>query len=112
MGKSSLIIGVLVALLIGTNGWWAYNALDSGVTYSYAQVSLEENKQALAQSLAVIEATAEYDATRNSIIQAARAASGYPEPFEKDGYVWVGSIGLEFNSDGRLTSVSRAWSPP
>ena len=112
MAKSNWIIGALIALLITTNGWWAYNALDTGVTYSYSQVSLENNKEALAQSLAVIEAAAQTDATKRSIIQAARTAGSNTEPFEKDGYVWVGSIGLKFDTTGHLMSASRSWSPP
>ena len=72
MAKSSWTIDVLVVLLVGTNCWWAYNAVDAGVTCSYAQVTLENNKEALAQSLAVIEAAAKSWATRQSIIQATR----------------------------------------
>ena len=112
MAKSNWIIGVLIALLIATNGWWAYNSLDAGITHSYSQVSLENNKEALAQSLAVIEAAAQTDATKQSIIQAAQTVGSNSEPFEKDGYVWVGSIGLKFDSIGHLTNASRSWSPP
>ena len=112
LGKSSWIIVVLIALLIATNGWWAYNALDTGITYSYSQVSLDNNKEALAQSLAVIEAAAQADATKQSIIQAARAAGSNSEPFEKDGFVWIDSIGLKFDSAGHLTSAARSWNPP
>jgi hypothetical protein len=112
LAKSNWIIGILIALLVGTNAWWAYNAVDAGITYSYSQVTLENNKEALAQSLAVIEAAAQPDATKQSIVRAARTAGGDSEPFEKDGYVWVGSIGLKFDSAGHLIGASRSWSPP
>ena len=112
MAKSHWIIGVLAAVLIASNAWWACNAFDAGITSSYSRVALEDNKQALAQSLAVIEAAARPGATRQSIVQAARIAGGNPEPFEKDGYVWVAGIGLEFDSAGHLESATRSWSPP
>lgn len=112
MARSTRVIVVLVALLVVTNGWWAYKVLDSGITYTYIRASLESNEEALAQSLAVIEAATQVDATRQSIVQAARTAGRNSEPFEKDGYVWVGSIGLRFDSTGHLVKVSRAWSPP
>ena len=112
MAKSNLIIGMLVTLLLATNAWWGYNAIDAGVTNSYARVSLDDNRQALAQSLAVIEASARPGATKKSIILAAQIAGGSSEPFEKDGYVWVSSIGLKFDPSGRLISASRSWSPP
>lgn len=86
--------------------------MDAGITLAYPQGSLEDNKEALAQSLAVIEAAAHTGASKQSIVQAARAASSNSEPFEKDGYVWVGSIDLKFDSSGHLIGASRSWSPP
>lgn len=112
MAKTGWSIGVLTALLIVTNLWWAYNALDNGITYTYLKISLENNEEALAQALAVIEAVAHVGATRQSIIKAARDAGSNSEPFEKDGYVWVDSIGLKFDSTGHLISASKSWSPP
>ena len=112
MTKTRWSIGVLIALLIATNLWWAYNALDSGITYTYLKISLENNEEALAQTLAVIEAVSQVDATRESIIKAARNAGSNSEPFEKDGYVWVDSIGLKFDSTGHLINASKSWSPP
>ena len=112
MAKSNLTIGVLITLLLATNAWWAYHAIDAGVSDSYALVSLNDNKQALAQSLAVIEAAARPGATKQSIVRAAQDAGSSSEPFEKDGFVWVSSIGLKFDPSGRLIGASRSWSPP
>lgn len=107
----SLTIGILVLLLVGTNGWWAWNALDAGVSAAYTEDSLRDNSEALAQSLAAIEAAGRPGATRQSIIAAALAAGDGAEPFEKDGHVWVGGIGLAFDADGRLTGAETSWSP-
>ena len=40
---------------------------------------------------------------------AARLPGDTFEPFEKDGFVWIGRIGLKFNDRGQLIEVSRAW---
>jgi hypothetical protein len=102
MKKSTIIIIVLSTALIGSNAWWAYKMLDFGVSYTYQGVSLEESSQALSQSLAIIKAAATPDANRDSIIKAARKAWPGSEPFEKEGYLWVGRLGLRFNEQGRL----------
>jgi hypothetical protein len=39
---------------------------------------------------------AEPGATREPVLEAAGS-----EPFEKDGFVWVGHLGLRFDDDGR-----------
>jgi hypothetical protein len=33
------------------------------------------------------------------------------EPFEKDGFVWVGSLGLKFDESGRVVEAVPAWQP-
>ncbi|CAB1067689.1 hypothetical protein D1AOALGA4SA_95 [Olavius algarvensis Delta 1 endosymbiont] len=55
--KNSVIINILLTvLLIGSNALWFYRIVDAGVSYTYQGVSLEENQQALAQSLEIIKA--------------------------------------------------------
>jgi hypothetical protein len=73
----------------------------------YLGVSLEENEAAVAQLIALAPMLAR-GASKDEIIAAARSP-GDAEPFEKEGFVWVGQIGLRFGSDGRLQEVSRAW---
>ena len=111
MNKSTLVSLVLGAALIGTNVVWAYWAVDAGMTHTYRAVSLEENQQALAQALAVIRTAVRPNASREQIIAAA-ATTATPSPaiFEKDGYIWVGHIGLGFDDAGRLVEVVPAWS--
>jgi hypothetical protein len=98
----------LVVILIASNAWWAYRMLDAGISYTYLGVSLEENEAAVAQLIAIAPLLAR-GASRDEVIAAARR-SGDSEPFEKEGFVWVGQIGLQFGSEGRLQKVSRAWS--
>lgn len=112
MKKQKIIIIVLVVALVASNAWWAFRLLDSGVTLTYMGVSLEDNKEALSQTIAILPVVAQKGATREKIITAALMKSNKNDIFEKDGFVWVGKIGLKFNEHGQLVEVSRAWSPP
>lgn len=111
MNKSTLLSLVLGAALIGTNVLWVYWAVDAGLSHTYQAVSLEEHQEALAQALAVIRTAARPNVTSEQIIAAA-ATTLTPSPtiFEKDGYTWVGQIGLGFAADGRLVEAVPAWS--
>jgi hypothetical protein len=44
-------VAALAVLLVGSNAWWAYQSLDGGVTQMYMRASLNDNAQALAQTL-------------------------------------------------------------
>ncbi len=112
MNRTKIIIIALVVAMIASNGWWAYRLLDSGISLTYTGVSLEDNKQALSQTLALLPVVAQPGITREKIISSARLAGNTSAPFEKDGFVWVGKIGLKFNERGQLIEASRAWSPP
>ena len=102
MKKSALVIVLLLLALVGSNGWWAYRLLDAGVSYTYQGVTLEENHQALAQALAVIKAMAAQGASRPHVVAAAQRVCPSLEPFEKDGYLWVGRLGLRFDAADQL----------
>jgi hypothetical protein len=106
MKKSTIAISILTVALVTSNAWWAYQLLDAGVSYTYRGASLEENQQALSQALAIIEVTRSGDASRDQIVAAANRAWSSGEPFEKDGYLWVGRLGLRFTDDGKLEEVS------
>jgi hypothetical protein len=109
--RSTLASLFLGAALIGTNVFWAYWAVDASLSYTYQAVSLEDNQQALAQALAVIKVAVRPDASKEQVIGAASmTATPSPQIFEKDGYIWVGQIGLDFDAAGRLVEVVPAWS--
>lgn len=111
MKKSSVAIALLGAALVASNAWWAYRSLDSGVSHAYQQDSLRLNQEALSQALALIEVTSHPESTRKDMITAAaRRAAVASEPFEKDGYVWVGSLGLRFTDSGHLVEAVPSWS--
>lgn len=111
MKRSTAVLLLLVALLIASNTWWAYNAIDAGVTAMYRDQVLEEQRQALIELLAVAPEAASAGATRESVLAVARAAADRTTDLEKEGFVWVGKLGYRFSEEGRLLEVRTAWSP-
>lgn len=109
MNKCKLAVAILAAALIGTNAWWVYHTLDAGVLYTYQGVALEDNQEALQQALAVITASSIPGATKETIIAAAQGSLPASDIFEKEGYIWVGRIGLRFNETGQLLEATPAW---
>lgn len=81
-GATAIVLGVL---LLGTNGWWLYNSIDAGITYTYQQVSLDDCHEQLSQTVAILPIVASLDATPEEIIRAAQEPIG-AEPFEKEGF--------------------------
>lgn len=112
MSKSKLTIVGLGVVLVVSNVWWAYRLLDAGISHTYLGTSLEDNKEALNQTLVLLPVVAQAGTSREKIISAARPAGDSIAPFEKDGFVWVGRIGLKFSNDGKLIEATRAWDPP
>ncbi len=104
------ILGLGAALLV-SNAWWLYRSIDEAVTRSYLNASLEENKQALDQTLALLPVVARPGLSRAEILAAAPHPQLNIPPFEKEGFVWVDRIGLKFDTAGQLVQVSTAWSP-
>jgi hypothetical protein len=111
MKVSTVTIIVLAVALIASNLWWAYAAVDSGVTATYREQAFQEHRKALAELIAVVPAISDPAATRESVLAAARSSVTESEELEKDGFVWVGHLGYRFGEDGRLREVRTSWSP-
>jgi hypothetical protein len=105
MLSAKQIAVALFALLILSNAWWAYRVLDGGISYTYLLASHDTTTAQLATAKAVINAAMQDGASKQSIIQAATMASQDTQPFEKNGAVWVGQLGLQFTPQGELAKV-------
>lgn len=105
MRRPSIIIGVLLAVLVGSNAFWAYRILDAGITATYQGVSLNDAQIALRQSIALLNTVGIHSVPQSQVVQAAREAGDGGTPFEKEGFVWVGRLGLAFNGSGNLVKV-------
>jgi len=102
VSKVTVFICALLVSLVSSNLWWAYRTLDAGVTQTYARASEEATSEALAQALAILPVVAKAGATRSQVVTAARLPSDQIEPYEKEGYVWVGQLGLKFGVQGQF----------
>jgi hypothetical protein len=105
MKRTTVIISALTLALLASNGYWTYRFIDQGVTLAYQDSEYNEAQQALSQARAIIKVQATRNASRAEIIEAAQKAWSAGEPFEKEGYLWVGRLGLKFDSADRLTDV-------
>jgi hypothetical protein len=103
--KARITTVLLVAVLVITNAWWAYRILDAGVSQTYLRASQDSTAELLSQSLAVLQVVAKPQPSRSEIVKAAAVPGDTVGPFEKDGYVWVGQLGLQFNEQGRLVKA-------
>lgn len=105
MRRSSYVIVILTLALLASNAYWFYTRLDAGVSHTYLEASYDAAQKTADQALAVLPVAARLDAGRAEIIAAASRADQGAEPFEKEGFTWVGHIGLKFGNDGRLVAV-------
>ncbi len=113
MKRSTVAIAGLSTLLVASNVFWAYVVLDGGVSYTYLKTSYDTARTTAIQAIAVSAEVARENATRQSVIDAAAHAQGAPgaEPFEKEGFVWVGDIGLRFDDAGKFVEARPAVEP-
>ena len=109
MATSKVTILVLAVTLVASNAWWLFHALNTGITLTHQDVSLQDNKEALAQALAILPLVARPGASRTQVLGAATSAANYPDSFEKDGYVYVGRLGLKFTEGGQFVEAVPAW---
>lgn len=104
MSKRTLTIALLAAALLATNAWWLYRTIDFGITHTYRMAACEMDARALAQLKAILPVVARPNSTRAEVLAAARV-DPREKPYEKDGAVWVGQLGLRFSSEGRFVEM-------
>jgi hypothetical protein len=105
MSRSKAVIAALAVALVASNAWWAYHSIDRGISHSYLEVSYSTTSELLKQTVAVLSEGVGSTATREQVIRAAQLGDPTNAPYEKEGYVWVGQLGLIFNAQGQLTKV-------
>lgn len=106
---SNIVIILLSGLLLASNAWWGYRSLDHGVTLTHTQVAVDDLKQALDQSLSLFPLLASEQMNKDAIIKYFEANFGFKNGFEKNGFFWIGKIGLRFDEREKLIEVQRAW---
>ena len=102
MKKSRAIISLLSLSLVGSNLWWAYQSLDMGITLTYLQDSYGGKSAMLNQTLSMLPIAADPEASQAEVIAAAQLLDHHKSSHEKEGFIWVGQLGLQFNDEGQL----------
>lgn len=100
------VLGLLITLLIASNIWLAFHLFDAGVTQTYLQDSVQGKKVALGQLVAITNEALRPGATSETVVAAAATAGGNLQTFSNDGYIWVGQVGMRFDAEGKLQSVT------
>jgi hypothetical protein len=111
MRKSTIAIVVLASALLVSNLYWLYYFIDAGVSYGYLADSHRVARDTARQALALLPVAATPDINREELIAAASKLDPQFEPFEKEGFAWVGAVGLRFDEDGRLVEARPSVEP-
>lgn len=111
MKLSTIAILGLSGALVATNIFWLYKMVDAGISYTYLQDSYNHARGTALQALALLPEVARQSTTRQAAIDAVLGVRPDAMPFEKDGFTWVGDIGLRFDSTGRLIEARAAVEP-
>ena len=101
------VITLLLALLVGTNGYWFYGAIDQGVTLSYRDQQIHELDETRKQLMAVLPDLA-VEHTKNEVVAIVSKHTDRAV-YEKEGCTWAGWVGLKFGDAGNLELVAPAW---
>lgn len=94
---------VLLLVLVISNILWAYAYLNLAVTLKYRTIMVRERSLALADAVLVMPKMA-HGKTQDDLVPILRSVLR-DEGFEKDGALWIGMLGFEFD-DQRLVDVT------
>lgn len=106
MNRKKVALAAVITGLLITNLLAAHAAVDCGISLTYLDDSTTHTSMALQQTQAILPLVAK-GADRQTIVQAVQATQANPAaPFEKDGYLWVGELGLKFDQDGHFLELA------
>jgi hypothetical protein len=111
MRKNSYLVAALIVALVATNAFWIYKTVDSGVSHSYLSDSYQAARSTALQALAILPVASRVNSSQADVVAAAAKEGGGSDPFEKDGYTWVGYLGLKFDTNGRLVEAKPSADP-
>ena len=100
------MLSLALAASLAVNAWLSFHLLDAGVTQTYMGDSIQQNRMALLQCIAVTNEFLVSGARREALVAKAKAVSGVDSTFSNDGHFWIGPFGMDFDEDGRLISVA------
>jgi hypothetical protein len=105
MKRSTLAIGILAAMLAGSNAWWAYESIECGIGLAYTSDSLWNADNSLTQALAILPSVASGDRKEDVLRRASKAVDGAIPRETNDGRTIVGGLLLTFDSEGKIVAA-------
>ena len=95
---------ILLILLIGSNGWWLYQAIDLAVTDKYRQQQEYEADRTISALKTV---TTEFvrGSSKEQLLDTLNRTFPDDEPFEKDGAIHVAFLSFPIADDGLISGV-------
>jgi hypothetical protein len=100
------MLSLALVASLAAYAWLSFHLLDAGVTQTYMGDSIQKNRTALLQCIAVTNDFLASGARREALVVKAKAVSGVDFTFSNDGHLWIGPFGMHFDEDGRLNSVA------
>jgi len=104
------VIVILILLLVGSNGWWMYRALDQASINKYTEMSLDYRLASLQAALRAIPPLSA-ELPRGEIITRVAIALNEPQPFEKDSVMVIAPLTFRFDARGKLHEVGTIYGP-
>lgn len=98
-----ITIGVLGILLLLTNVWWLYGAIDSGVTQKYEDQEIYELRNSNKQAVGMLR-EALIGRKKGDVKSIAEKFSDL-KSYEKEGCLWVGWYGFKFSESDELVGI-------
>jgi len=100
------MLSFALAASLAVNAWLSFQLLDMGTTQTYMGDSIQTNRMALLQCIAVTNEFLDSGARREALLAKAKMLSEFDDTFSNDAHFWIGSFGMDFDDDGRLISVA------
>lgn len=100
-----LLAPILGALLVGSNGWWLYHAIDQGVTDMYREQTMYEAANRVT-ALSVIATETVRGKTKTEASALLQRLFPGKAPFEKDGALHTTWITLTLSKEGIVSGIA------
>ena len=97
----------LVILLLGTNTYWLYTAIDTGVTITYREASFDATAKGYEQVIRLANLNLLGMSADEAILKIGLDSYG-SEPFEKEGCVYAAQVCVILDEDRKVVGFTAA----
>jgi len=101
-----IAIAVLAVLLVSSNTWWLYHAVDHGVTLAYRDQVLYEAANTNS-ALSKVSSHLMKGKTKDEADALLRTLFPAEQPYEKDGALHTTWLALQLNTNGAVAGVQK-----